>query len=182
MANDDIDLTALERRARTAYERARWQRAIMGLWPLAILLAIAIGGGVAWVYALPFAITNAVIAAFALQRGQQLGRAVLTGWIAGSIPLVVALLACRVPHACIAGTCYRWCTPACLVAGGIAGVWIARRATSVASGRAPHLLVGTAIAMTTGALGCMALGLGGMLGMLAGVAVASAPAWTPARR
>lgn len=176
------DLRALEQRARDAYERARWRRALVNAWPVAALLALAVGTGVTWSRALPFALANLIVATIALQRGRELGRAVITGWIAGSVPLVVSLLACRVPHACVAGTCYQWCVPACMLAGAIAGVWVMRRAMRSSDGRTGHALVGAAIACTTGAIGCMALGLGGTLGMLVGVALASAPAWALGHR
>jgi len=182
MARAEIDLAAVERRARIAYERARWRRAVLGSWPLAVLVAVCISGGVALPRVLPFALASAVVGIACLHHGREHARAVLTGWIAGSLPLVVSLLACRIPHACMAGTCYRWCMPACMLAGALAGMWVMRRALRREHGRIHHALVGAAIATLTGAMGCMALGIGGTAGMLAGLALGSAPAWVLARR
>jgi hypothetical protein len=172
----------LEQRVRAAYEQARWRRAALGLWPLAVLVAVCVSAGVTWPRLLPFAIASAVLGLVCLHHGREHARAVITGWIAGSLPMIVSLLACRIPHACMAGTCYAWCMPACTVAGAIAGIWVMRRALRRDHGRMHHALVGAAIATLTGAMGCMALGLGGTLGMLAGLAVGSAPAWVLARR
>jgi hypothetical protein len=182
MAPGDIDLAALERRARAAYERARWWHAVIASWPLAVLLAISLAADVGLARALPFAIVGGALAIVCMQRGGELGRAVITGWIGGSLPLVAALVACRIPHACVAGTCYAWCMPACIVAGAVAGAWVMRRALARPHGRTGHAIVGALVATLTGAMGCMALGIGGTLGMLLGLALASAPTWVLARR
>jgi len=176
------DLRELEVRARRAYERARWRRAVLACWPLVVLALLCSSAGVAPLRLLPFALASFALAIVCFHHGREHGRAVLTGWIAGSLPLVVSLVACRIPHACVAGTCYRWCMPACIVAGALAGSWVMRRALQREHGRMHHALVGAALATLTGAMGCMALGIGGTLGMLAGLALGSAPAWVLARR
>jgi hypothetical protein len=173
---------ALEQRVRRAYERARWIRAALAMWPLVVLAWVCTTSGVTVWRVLPIAIISGALAIVCMHHGREHGRAVLTGWLAGSLPMIASLVACRIPHACMHGTCYAWCMPACMLAGAIAGIFVMRRALRRDRGRMQHALVGAAIATLTGAMGCTALGIGGTLGMLAGLALGSAPALVLARR
>jgi hypothetical protein len=91
--------------------------------------------------------------------------------IAGGVPLVLPALTMRA--ACALESCSALCLAACLVGGAVAGVWFGVRVGGSKGGE--QLVAGAIIVGLTGSLGCMAVGLGGVLGMVGAFAATAAP-------
>lgn len=172
----------LRERVRTAYERGRWRAALLGGWPVLVLAIVCLGAGVPPQLVVPVAIVHAVVVVALLHRGRGATRSIPIGWLAGSLPLIVALLACRVPHACGGPSCVAWCLPGCLGASFVAGLVVVRRAM-----RRPHdaratAVIATLVAALTAGMGCTVLGIGGALAVLFGLALVTGPAVLVAAR
>lgn len=106
--------------------------------------------------------------------GREFKRGVLPGLAAGIFPLFMATGAEMVWHSCSAEGCVSWCVPACIAGGATGGAllsWSARRRQWPLS----QLLVGGWISILCGALGCSCVGYSGIAGMLAGLAIPTAP-------
>jgi len=171
MAPSDL---AFEQRARRAYELGRLRSAaVRGLVvvPVAALMLWMHPGAQA--LALLGALAVAVVAL--LWRGQAYGRAATTGLLAGAVPLVAPTLVRSGGHCCIAGLCTTICMVACVGAGLCAGAVVAVRARNEEGGHGPFMVSAALVAGLTGALGCAIMGAAGILGMLAGLLVASIP-------
>jgi hypothetical protein len=175
----DIDLARLESRARRAYERARWRQGIASAWPALVLAGLCIGLGGRPIVTVAVAIVLAATIAIAVQRGRHHARAVVPGLLAGALPLLAGLLACRLPHVCGGGACLEFCAPLCLGAGAVAGLSLVVRSRRVERANAPSLGVATVVALLTGALGCFFVGIGGLAGMALGLSLGAAVAWIP---
>jgi hypothetical protein len=180
MANVDLDV--LQARARSAYERGRWRLGALAAWPAFVMagICVALDGR-------PFAtlVMGAVLAAViakATHYGRGAARAVIPGLLTGALPLIAGLIACRVPHVCGVGLCLSWCAPLCLTAGGLAGLVLGVRAKRAPAERRLSLLVATSIAVLTGALGCLVVGLGGIVGMVLGLSVGATVGLVPRQR
>jgi hypothetical protein len=173
---DRADETQLRDRARRAYERGRLRAAVLGAWPVVALASVCLVLGARWWIVLAVASLHAALVVVFLQRGRAAGRAVTTGWLAGSLPLVVSLMGCRVPHACGGGSCVAWCLPGCLAASLVAGVVIVRRALDRRAEARETAFAAAVVAALTGGMGCTMLGLGGAIAILAGLAIVTAPA------
>jgi hypothetical protein len=170
----DVEIERLEARARRAYERGRWRLAVASAWPVLLLsgLCIALGGQPLATACVAIALAVTIVLAVVHGRGH--AKAVVPGLLAGALPLLAGLLACRFPHTCGAVACFEFCAPLCLGAGMIAGfALVVRRHRSSAS----SLWVAGLIALLTGALGCFFVGLGGIGGMLLGVPLGGAVGW-----
>lgn len=177
MAN--VDLDALEARARSAYERRRWRLGAQAASPALVMAGICVAlGGRPWVTLATGAVL-AVLIAKATQHGRAASRAVIPGLLTGALPLLVGLIACRVPHACAAGLCVSWCAPLCLTAGAAAGLVLGVRAKRAPVDRRPSLLVATGIAVLAGSLGCLVVGLGGVVGMFLGLSLGAVVGLVP---
>lgn len=174
----DIDLEQLQSRARRAYERGRWRLGIASAWPALILAGLCIGLGGKPLATVGIAIVLAVTIAIAVQRGRHHARAVVPGLLAGALPLLAGLLACRIPHVCAGTTCMELCAPLCLGAGAIAGLSLVVRRQRAGRSNAPSLWVATAVALLTGALGCFFVGIGGLAGLALGLSLGTAVGWT----
>jgi hypothetical protein len=173
----DVELAALERRARAAYERGRWRRAVLDAWPVLVLagLAFAFGSRPWLVVALTVPLLVAVVVMG--HRGGAWRRAIVPGLVAGSLPMVAGLSACHIPHACNGPECMAWCMPTIGAAGLLGGLVVAHRVLrSQPVGKVAVLAPAALLASLTGAMGCIALGVGGLLGLAAGIAVGMVPA------
>ena len=181
MADVDLDLDALKRRARAAYERGRLWRACVEAWPVIVVVAVALAftsrPGI--VAVLGLGLTLGVIALGWYGHGWQ--RAIVPGLLAGSLPLVAGLGACHIPHACSGPECMRWCMPVIGIAGIAGGLYAGARLRRIGARRRGEVLVIATVATWTGAMGCFAFGFGGLLGVAAGVLLGTAPALVYAR-
>jgi hypothetical protein len=168
-----IDLDRAEARARRAYELGRARGALLLATPLAVLAVLA---GFLGHRPLEAALIGSVLYVTGLLfhwRGRDLGAAVLPGAAAGLVPLGVGLLIRA--YGCVGGCstsigCMAFCIPASAVAGAVAGFLVAG-ASIGRPGKTAFLVSGGTIAMLTGALGCACIGIGGLLGLAAGVSI-----------
>lgn len=110
----------------------------------------------------------------ALWRGEEAGRAVLPGVLAGAVPLVLSLCTSHIGHFCAAGSCYSLCLGACVV-GGVTGGFIVARLGSKERHSVSFWLVGSGLALLTGALGCGCVGYSGLAWLAAGYALGLVP-------
>ena len=161
----------LAHRARRAYELGRLRMVARGLSPLVpiLLVAIALGRGSP---SLLLAIPLAALCGALLHHGRGLQHAVRPGLIAGTIPMAAAMSTML----CLDGSrgCAHWCALTCTASGLIVGAWLG---TSIARHRTALGLAAVAIASLTAAIGCLPIGLGTLLGALAGLVTGLAPAW-----
>jgi hypothetical protein len=170
-----IDLVQLERRARAHYERARIQRAFVGLAPFALVVAVTAVVGTRPAFAAAVGATVFVWGALLLWYGREPRRAVLPGVTAGLIPLTFALCATLVDHGCAGNACMNLCIPACTVGGVLAGLAVAAVGHRRRLGAA-YWIPASTIALLTGAMGCVCTGYAGALGMFVGYGAGLAPA------
>ncbi|HEV8324652.1 MAG TPA: hypothetical protein VG389_23745 [Myxococcota bacterium] len=173
-SSSPVDAAGLEARARRAYERGRLAAGVRRAWPVVPMAMLSLAGCQRPVFTL---VAGAVLAAAAVGlvwRGEAWGRAVVPGLVAGTLPLLLPILV-RQLHACPGGSCAGACLVACTVGGLAAGAALGVRAVRLESGRLSYLIAGAVIAGLTGALGCAVSGVAGVVGMAAGVVVASTP-------
>lgn len=175
MAN--LDLEQLQQRARTAYERGRWRRACIEAWPVVVLAGVVLVFGSRPSVAMVLAAVLLVLVVLLGHRGGDWRRAIVPGLVAGSIPMVAGLSACHLPHGCGGPVCMSLCIPLVSVAALVGGVLLARRALR----SRPQLLVSALLASLTGAMGCIAIGVAGPLGLAAGIVISTFPALVIAR-
>ncbi len=171
-----MDLNEIEKRVHRAYEWGRAKRA-------AVLSVVVAAASAAFVSAAPHVslaagLATALTAAtfVFLWRGQELERGLLTGMVAGSVPLLLAFAARPFGHGCeIGGQCYSWCLPACALGGAIATAIVARAARR--SNDIPAFGVAAGFTtMASGALGCTCVSLGGALALVAVFVLSAVPA------
>jgi hypothetical protein len=176
MANE-LTLPSLARRA---YELGRLRWALRFALPVlaAMGAALACGRPAGICYALAAALLPlAVGLPFA---GGSAGRAVPSGLMAGGLAMVTPLLVGTLGHLCGSDLCMTLCLPACFIGGAMAGALVAWR--SPRGHELSFLLPAFLVAGLMGALGCTLSGAAGVLGMLAGGALAGAPVLLAARR
>lgn len=167
-----------EQAARRAYESSRWWRAILGALPAVGLCAAAAFESRTPGSALGFGGALFVTAAVLLWRGRPFNVGVLQGVAAGVLPLVLSLAANH-GHSCASGHCSTWCVPACVTGGVLSAAWLSWKAHRDARGL-PFFAGAAATCVLTGAMGCACVGATGVLALLAGFAVTSAP-WVVVR-
>jgi hypothetical protein len=161
-------------RARHAYERGRVKLALRTL--LLTLPMSALSVGCCQSLSLSLGLGGLLVAASALMvwRGGVAGRAATSGLVAGVAPVVLPLAM----RACcsISGVGLRYCLSACALGGIIAGavIWVA--ATREKDARKEFVLVAGTIATVAGALGCVVLGVSGVVAMTVALAALSTPA------
>jgi hypothetical protein len=173
--------TVLAGRARAAYERGRLLSALptVALVAPMVGLSLAVCGRVA--ASLSAGVLLSAVLAAALWRGQDVARGARAGLAAGAAALLLPMATCL--HLCAGGVCLM-APSACIGAGALGGAAIGllarRRASESLLGG--YLASGLAVAALAGSLGCVIAGLGGVLGMSAGMAAAVAPiVWWPSR-
>ncbi len=106
-------------------------------------------------------------------RGGVGARALPVGLAAGVVPMWLPALAsasCSVTGGCAEGL------PACIAGGLVAGALIAWRSGKVAEAKRDYVLAAGGIASLAGAMGCVVLGIGGVMAMLVALAALSGPA------
>ena len=164
-----VDQALLHRRMLRAYEVGRLRmalRILVWLLPLTIVcLTISHRPLVCAAVA-----TALAVAAVALRWRDRAGVAqVKLGLLTGLVPLAVALGVGQLEALTGRGL---GCTPICVVSAAIAGLWLGMRvAEQRRHVRAWFTVI--VIASTTASLGCLNLGLSGMLGIALGIALAS---------
>jgi hypothetical protein len=171
---DSTELDQTEHRARLSYEMSRLRRAILGFAPMLSLVVIAVLLGNRMGPTLAFGAALFAFGVVLLWYGHDVKRAVLPGIAAGTVPLLFALCARHVGHACMGDACMSLCVPACAAGGLIAGAIVA--ATGIRGRRGVGFwLAASGITLFTGAMGCVCTGVSGVVGLAAGYVVSSAP-------
>jgi hypothetical protein len=177
-----VDLEQLAGRARRAAEWGRLRAASrigFAVVPL-VLVALLVGVSAPAVLAI-----GSVLLALCIALGWMNangGRAARSGLALGAIPMAAALVTVTIEGWQEPNRGLTLCGLGCLVAGLVAGggsAWYAMRTA------APRRLaiwgqIGLVASLTT-ALGCVGLGLGSALAVIAAMAAGSALAWIPAR-
>ena len=159
-----IDLAPTERRVRLSYEWARTKRALLGFAPALGIIAVAAALGRRPSTALAFGGALFLLGAGLLWYGRDLKRAVLPGLLAGLVPLTLVLCASHVDHVCTTDGCMMLCLPACALGGWIAGLTVGT--IMYRAGNGPRLFTAaSAMALLTGAVGCVCIGATGLAGL-----------------
>lgn len=176
------DLERLERRARRGYEQARLQRALLGVLPVALMVAVVFCLGLHPHPYLMLALGAAVFAfgAALLWFGREPGRAVLPGLLAGLVPLWLALCARHWGHMCTDIECMVICLPVCAVGGVLAGLavsWYGAFRTRTTW----FWVSASSMTMLTAAVGATCAGYRGVLGVAGGYALGIAAGFIFAR-
>jgi hypothetical protein len=172
----------LVQRARAAYERGRVRASLPTLALVAPMVALSVAVcGRAFLSLSCGALLAAVVVA-ALWRGQDLARGARVGLVAGTGALLLPMATCL--HLCAGGVCLM-APSACIAAGVLGGAAVgllARRGGGGEPFSGASLAAALAVAGLAGSLGCVIAGLGGLVGMGAGMAAAVAPViWWPSR-
>jgi hypothetical protein len=167
----------LRQRARRAYEWGRLRGALANAGWVAPMVAVsALTCGHPWTTA-GVGLVLALLVTASLWRGGDVGRGVRPGLLAGLAPLLLPAVACG--HTCIGGMCVL--LPAvCVVGGTLSGLVVSGFAFRALPPRPLVLSSAFVVAGLVGSLGCLLLGLSGVVGMAAGMALGAAPlAWAP---
>lgn len=159
----------LEVAARRAYERGRARLALQrAAFPaLMLLAAIFLLHARLWV-ALPLGLTLVAGFSYTQYRGQSLGRGARRGLLFGVLPFVVPWVVHNWGICWLGDTCSTTCLRACFLFGCLSGISVGLSATRDAS--PPRYALGAwATLLLTACLGCTAIGLGELVGVLAGL-------------
>jgi hypothetical protein len=166
-------------RATRAYERARGVR---GLGMSALVLPMVIlslrGCGPALI-SIGFGALLALLVALFEYRGGTAGRAVIPGLFAGVAPLVIPFVVC--PALRQAGFQSAAVLMACMAGGAFSGAVVTFFALRERDHWLHFILAAGSIAALAGSLGCIDVGLGGIVAMLAGLATLAPVGWRALR-
>lgn len=171
MASND---QTLKHAARRAYELGRICSACQ---VLLVVIPAAIAAAVLTSEAIHAAIAGTILAIAAvgmMYRGEVYARAVGPGLLAGLASAAAAICMCHA-GVCGPGEGPVLCVAICLFGGAISGVIIVRRSLRFDSRRRTFLVSAAGIAFLTGSLGCAMLGVFGVAGLAAGVAIGAVP-------
>ena len=160
---DSSELVRVRRRARVAYELGRMRRALLGVAPVVVIVAVAACFAHRPASTLWFGLATMSVGGLMLWYGRDPQRAVLPGIAAGLVPLVFALCANNI-HTCGPDGCTTFCAPACAVGGIVAGLAVAGIGNQRRAGIS-FWLTGSALALLTGAMGCACIGYSGVVGL-----------------
>jgi hypothetical protein len=171
----DAPESRLEARARRAYETGRlgWaaRRGVL-LAPLVGVSFLCCGRPVP---TLACGVLLVLVVVFCLWRGQEHGRGVAPGLLAGGIPLALPILTRASGHLCAAGGCLLF-PSMCAIGGLLGGVALGLLAPRPRDGQAIPFVTACVVAGLAGALGCLLYGLVGLGVMIAGLLAGAAPA------
>ncbi|MEN9578315.1 MAG: hypothetical protein RJA70_1324 [Pseudomonadota bacterium] len=160
---DSTNFTQLQRRVRLAYEFGRLRRALLGVTPVVVIVAVAAYVTHQPISTLWFGLATVFVGAAMLWYGRDPQKAVLPGIAAGLVPLVLALCANHM-QACGGDGCSSLCLPACALGGVVAGLAVASVGNQRKAG-ALFWVSASALALLTGAMGCTCAGSSGVLGL-----------------
>lgn len=174
--------SVLAERARSAFERGRLRAALPTVALVAPMVALSIVVCGRDVASLSCGALLAAALLAALWRGEELARGARAGLAAGAGALLLPMATCF--HLCAGGVCLM-APSVCVAAGMLGGAAIgrlARRRAAVEPRTGAYVGAALLIAALAGSLGCVIAGVGGVLGMSAGMAAAIGPVlWWPRR-
>lgn len=160
------DLPQLRRRARWGYERTRLREAVLGVMPIAAVVLLVAAVGRRPPLTLAVGAAAALWGALLLWYGRGPQKAVLPGFVAGLVPLILVLAANHV-HMCGADECTSLCMYACAIGGLGAGLGVSVVAYRRGAGLG-FWLSASGMALLTGAVACASVGHGGIAGVVLG--------------
>jgi len=177
-----VDLELLASRARRASEWGRLRAAsrIAGAVLPLVFIALLVGAHRPVVGGIGVALLGSCIALG--WRDAEGARAARSGVALGVVPMMASLLTVAVEGWCDPNRAVTLCGAGCLLAGMVAGgggAWYAVR-TAPARPLSTWAKIG-AVSSLTAALGCVGLGLGSALAVIAAVSAGAAIAWVPVR-
>ncbi len=151
-----------------AYELGRLRAAARTAWvlvPLVVLCALLTGAHETCGCA-GFLLLGASV--FLRWRNRSGANAVRRGLQAGALPLVAGLLVARFAPECASAPLFSACTVLSLAIGTPAGLWLGFRMSRGTSASAEWFGAG-GVAVLAATLGCVGLGVAGLLGVSAGL-------------
>jgi hypothetical protein len=157
--------------ARSAYERGRVAKALRTAALVVPMMLLSFGCCGSQVAALAIGAVLAAAVTVLVWRGGVAGRAVLPGLLAGAVPLAFPLLAC--PACQRAGWVGAASLGACVVGGLASGAIVAAYTLRVREDRAVFLVTAGGVAAVAGSLGCVIVGMGGVVAMAIGLMLAA---------
>jgi len=172
-----MEKNELYARARRAYDIGRAKVASKAMVAAAALAAAAVALGRSPGQIALLALFLLPLAGVLAFRGRAGGRAVWPGLVAGGTAMLLPLGVVAAGDAWLGVDCMRFCLPACVVGGALAGAAIASLAAAEQDGEGEFLLAGISLAAITASLGCGLAGSAGLAGMAIGALVAGTPVW-----
>lgn len=170
----------LRSRGLRAYEFGRLRTAARAAWwlvPAAIVCAFETGAG-EMCGCLGTLLLSAAI--YLRWRNRQGAESVRIGLLAGALPLIVGLGVGRLAPGCAGATLFSLCTAVSVGVGLPSGVWLGVRAAGGTAGASGWLLA-AGISILAASLGCVGLGVAGILGAALGLLLGAASATAVAR-
>jgi hypothetical protein len=165
----------LKRGGLRAYEVGRLRIAARAAWvlvPTVLVCALETGAGETCACIGVLLLGASIFLRWRDRRGVD---SVRYGLLAGALPLVAGLVVARLAPSCAGAPLVSWCTAVCLGVGIPSGVWLGSRLARGTATGATWLATG-GVAILAASLGCAGLGLAGLLGATAGLAVGAVSA------
>jgi len=166
----------LAARARRAYERGRVLSARLALAVAAPMVGLSLVLCDRPLASAGCGLALAAVLLAAAWRGQPFARGARAGLLAGLGPLLLPLATCL--HICAGGVCLlapTACVVAALLGGAALGLY-ARHHINASPDASGYLVTALAVAALVGSLGCVIAGVSGIVGMMVGLALGTAPA------
>jgi hypothetical protein len=164
-----MERSELLRRARGAFERGRLAKAARTSALVLPVTLVSFGCCGDRAASLGIAAALATLVFVLVWRGGAAGRGVVPGLVAGVVSLAIPLLVC--PACAHAGGVAILPLVACIVGGVVSGAIVVGYATHEHEDRASFVVAAGAVAALAGSLGCVIVGLGGIVAMALGVAL-----------
>jgi hypothetical protein len=171
----DRSAEALKGRARLAYERGRWTRALIAAAPIPPVASLAFVRCAQPFTSVVCSVALALLVAVLLQRGRDWGRGARAGLVAGLAPFLLPIaietfgspeLCEQLPWFCAAGG---------VCAGLILALALRRRGVPIMDPRSYWMAAGL-VTLLAGAVGCLLAGAAGLGGLALGLAAGAVPA------
>jgi hypothetical protein len=172
-----MEKNELYARARRAYEVGRAKVASKAVLAAAVLAAAAVALGRSPSQIAIVTVCLVPLAGVLAYRGRAAGRAVLPALVAGGAAMLLPLGVVAAGDSWLGVDCMRFCLPACVVGGALAGAAIASLAATEHDGEREFLVAGISLAALAASLGCGLAGTAGLAGMTIGALVAGTPVW-----
>lgn len=170
-----VNRDELKRGGLRAYEMGRLRVAARAAWvlvPAVLVCALETRAGETCVCLGVLLLAASIFLRWRDRRGAE---SVRVGLVAGLLPLVTGLVVARLAPNCAHASVASWCTAVCLGVGLPSGFWLGSRLARGTATTATRLASG-GVAIVAASLGCVGLGVAGLFGATAGLAVGAASA------
>jgi hypothetical protein len=168
-----VNRERLKKEALRAYEIGRLRRAVRAssvLVPATVVCAFGTGAGERCACLGVLLLTVAVFLRWRDRRGADNVR---NGLLAGALPMITGLAVGRFAPGCAGAPLFSACTAVCLCFGVLAGVWLGLRTARGTAGP-PSWLAAAGVSILVASLGCVGLGIAGIVGAAVGLVVGTA--------